>query len=57
MVATARMAGLKHVYVPAEDAAEAALLDGLEVVPTPSLADLVAHCGVTSRCPAQRQPI
>jgi magnesium chelatase family protein len=43
MVATARTAGLKQVYVPAEDAAEAALLDGLEVVPTPSLADLVAH--------------
>src|SRR5712691_9280916 len=43
MVATARTAGLKQVYVPAEDAAEAALLDGLEVVPTPSLADLIAH--------------
>src|SRR6202048_3661995 len=43
MVATARAAGLKQVYVPAEDAAEAALLDGIEVVPTPSLADLIAH--------------
>src|ERR1700738_3167980 len=43
MVATARTAGLKQVYVPAEDAAEAALLDGIEVVPTPSLADLIAH--------------
>ena len=43
MVATARAAGLKQVYVPAEDAAEAALLDDIEVVPTPSLADLVAH--------------
>jgi len=43
MVATARAAGLQCVYVPAEDAAEAALLEGLEVVPTPSLADLVAH--------------
>jgi magnesium chelatase family protein len=43
MVATARTAGLKQVYVPAEDAAEAALLDDLEIVPTPSLADLVAH--------------
>jgi magnesium chelatase family protein len=43
MVATARAAGLKRVYVPAEDAPEAALLRGLDVIPTPSLADLVAH--------------
>ena len=43
MVATARTAGLKQVYVPAQDAAEAALLEGVEIVPTPSLADLVAH--------------
>ena len=43
MVATARAAGLKHVYVPAEDAAEAALLQGIEVIPTASLADVVAH--------------
>jgi magnesium chelatase family protein len=43
MVATAPGAGLKRVYVPAEDAPEAALLHGLEVIPTPSLADLVAH--------------
>src|ERR1700682_4934859 len=40
MVATARALGLKRVYVPAEDAAEAALLHGLEVIPTPSLSDL-----------------
>ena len=43
MVATARAAGLKHVYVPAEDAAEAALLQGIEVIPTASLAEVVAH--------------
>jgi magnesium chelatase family protein len=43
MVATARAAGLKQVYVPAEDGAEAALLEGIDVVPTPSLIDLVAH--------------
>ena len=43
MVATARAAGLKQVYVPAEDAAEAALLDGIDVIATPSLSDLVAH--------------
>ena len=43
MVATARDAGLKQVYLPAEDAAEAALLDGIDVIATPSLSDLVAH--------------
>src|SRR5207237_2162648 len=43
MVATARAAGLKHVYVPAEAAAEAALLQGIEVIPTASLAEVVAH--------------
>src|ERR1700736_976837 len=43
MVGTARAAGLKQVYVPALDAAEAALLHGIDVIPTPSLSDLVAH--------------
>jgi magnesium chelatase family protein len=43
IVATARAAGLKCVFVPAEDAAEGALLDGIEVIATPSLIDLVAH--------------
>src|SRR2546428_13815974 len=43
MVATARAAGIKRVYVPADDAAEAALLQGIEVIPTASLADVVAH--------------
>jgi magnesium chelatase family protein len=43
MVATARALGLKQVYVPHEDAAEAALLDGIDVIATPSLGDLVAH--------------
>ncbi|MDQ6673862.1 MAG: YifB family Mg chelatase-like AAA ATPase, partial [Chloroflexota bacterium] len=43
MVATARAAGLKQVYVPAGDASEAALLEGLEILPVASLADLVAH--------------
>jgi magnesium chelatase family protein len=43
MVATARSAGLKQVYVPADDAAEAALLDGIDVIPASSLGVLVAH--------------
>jgi magnesium chelatase family protein len=43
MVATARAAGLKQVYVPAENAAEAALLEGLDVIGVATLAELIAH--------------
>ncbi|HEY0584396.1 MAG TPA: YifB family Mg chelatase-like AAA ATPase, partial [Chloroflexota bacterium] len=43
MVATARTAGLRRVFVPAADGAEAALLHGVEVIPVACLADLVAH--------------
>ena len=43
MVATARAAGLKQVYVPADDAAEAALLEGIEVLPVGYLGELIAH--------------
>ncbi len=40
---TARKSGLHQLYVPAMDAAEAALVRGVEVLPVPSLATLVAH--------------
>ncbi|MGI9148877.1 MAG: YifB family Mg chelatase-like AAA ATPase [Chloroflexota bacterium] len=43
MVATARVAGIRQIYVPAEDAAEAALLDGVEVMPVRSLGAVVSH--------------
>jgi len=43
MVATARAAGLEEVYVPAEDAVEAAVFGDIAVIPTPTLADLVSH--------------
>lgn len=43
MAATARAAGIKRVYVPREDAAEAALIDGLCVIGIPCLTDLVMH--------------
>jgi magnesium chelatase family protein len=43
MVATARTSGLKQIYVPATDAAEAALLDGVEVLPVSSLGELISH--------------
>jgi magnesium chelatase family protein len=43
MVATARASGLKDVFVPAVDAAEAAFVDGIRVIGVASLADLVGH--------------
>jgi magnesium chelatase family protein len=43
MVAVARSAGLRQAYVPAEDAAEAALVEGVEVLPVASLGALAAH--------------
>jgi magnesium chelatase family protein len=43
MVSLARSSGLRRVFVPADDAREAALVAGIEVLPISSLADLVAH--------------
>ncbi len=43
MVNLAKEQGLETVYVPAEDAPEAALIPGVEVIPVESLASLVAH--------------
>ncbi|HET9464646.1 MAG TPA: YifB family Mg chelatase-like AAA ATPase [Gemmatimonadales bacterium] len=43
MVAMARERGIKRVYVPAEDAPEAALIGGVEVLPVTTLRQLVMH--------------
>ncbi len=43
MVALAREKGLAVVIVPASDAREAALIEGLEVVPANSLTELIGH--------------
>ncbi len=43
MVALARDHGITTVFVPAVDAGEAALVDGVAIVPVESLAALVAH--------------
>jgi magnesium chelatase family protein len=43
MAATARTADIRQMYVPAEDAAEAALIDEVEVIGVPTLTDVVAH--------------
>src|SRR5689334_8488194 len=45
--------GYERVFVPAEDAAEAALVEGLEVIPCASLAAVVDHLtGVEPISPA-----
>src|SRR5574342_289716 len=43
MAATARGQGYKRMFVPEVDAAEAALIPGLEIIPVRSLADLYRH--------------
>lgn len=43
MTALARQLGFERVFVPAEDADEAALLPDLEVIPVVNLAELVGH--------------
>ena len=46
MAATAQQNGFKRIFVPVEDAPEAALIPGVEVIPVSSLSDLTAHlCG------------
>ena len=43
MVSVARDQGFSSVYVPTADAPEAALIEGIEVYPVPTLAALVSH--------------
>ena len=43
MVGLARDRDIRTVYVPAVDAAEAALVAGVEVIPVATLAELAAH--------------
>jgi magnesium chelatase family protein len=43
MVALAREKSLKTVFVPAVDALEATLIDGIQVFPVETLAQLIAH--------------
>lgn len=43
MVYAARQNGLSRVYVPFDDAAQAGLIEGIEVIPVPTLAHLVEH--------------
>ncbi len=43
MVAVAREQGIRRVFVPQEDAAEAALVTGISIIPVQRLDDLTAH--------------
>ncbi len=54
MAALARREGFSRLLVPAEDAPEAGLVPGLEVIPVPSLTALVNHLsGVVPIAPVQ----
>jgi magnesium chelatase family protein len=54
MVALAREHGVRTVFVPAVDAAEAALVEGVAIVPVGTLAELVGHLrGEAPIAPAQ----
>ena len=49
LVAAARAHGITRAFVPAVDAPEAALVDGLEVMPVEDISQLAAHLqGLTS---------
>jgi len=52
MAATARQAGFKRIVVPEADAAEAALIPDLEVIPVSSLAMLYNHLAGRKTVPA-----
>jgi magnesium chelatase family protein len=43
MASLAAQKGLRRVFVPAEDSSEAALIEGIDVYPVRTLADLVNH--------------
>ncbi len=53
MAATARAAGFRRIVVPAADAAEAALIPDLEVIPVASLAQLYRHLSGQEIIPPQ----
>jgi magnesium chelatase family protein len=54
MAAVARQQGYRRIFVPESDAAEAALIPDLEVIPAPSLAALYAH--LSGREPLPSRP-
>ena len=57
MAALARQQGFQRIFTPPIDAAEAALIPGLEVIPVPSLTALYAHLSGAIPIPPQPQPV
>lgn len=56
MTMAAKTAGYKRIFVPAADAPEAALAEGVEVYPVESLATLAAHlCGQRAITPIENR--
>ncbi len=53
MAALARQENFKRIFVPHNDAGEAALIPDLEVIPVTSLAELYDHLSGQSKLPAQ----
>ena len=49
MAGIARERGLTTAFVPELDAAEAGLIDGMEVVPVPTLGSSLSTCAASSR--------
>ncbi len=58
MVSVAKERGIQTVFVPASDAAEAALVEGLRILPVASLFELVQHLhGEASLTPFEPLPV
>ena len=53
MAALARQAGFQRIFTPLSDAAEAALIPGLKVIPVTLLAELFQHLSGVRQIPAQ----
>jgi magnesium chelatase family protein len=57
MISLAADKGMNRAFVPAEDASEAALIDGVEILPVRTLADVVNHLsGEVPIAPFQSEP-
>lgn len=56
MVYAAQQAGYARIYIPLEDAREAALISGIEIYPAASLGELVEHLYGLKRIPAYVAP-
>jgi magnesium chelatase family protein len=58
MAYAARQAGLETIYVPADDASQAGLVEGIRVIPLETLGQLVEHAyGLKPIAPYQHVPI